>query len=394
MIIIRMRSIKKYIYLALPLLCFGCTADNAEQQQQPLVTMDCDMFNASIVPFVEDGDNGCATRVNVAGDSFVAGDLIRVRIIAPYVSSNEYGESTWGGTYDNFRIWQWSANHAAWASVGSDRGFDFDNDFYPSGASSSITMPQATPFVFTATTWTEEIHYILSEYGKVGGTSVISFSNIFKADQRKEENYRASDVLWAQQYMETGTDRVCLSFEHKMAALKIDISEFARELTGSEEIILTLENMPDINQQEVTIGNYYAEKMKDKKAYGDYWRTKCEYAYNGKVLGIVVPNESVGHLEQIPFTSLTQDGVYTAYKQDANTFLLIIPPYTVPDGITPTLWLRQGEKRWSAPLTLPNSTVIPTQIDRTFESGKRYSVVMQMPATPDPTPNPDPTPQP
>ena len=367
--------------MALLLICCGCNTDVAEQKDQPLITMNCDQFGAEIVPFIEDGDNDSATRVNVAGDSFVAGDLIRVRIIAPYVDSNEYGESTWGGTYDNFRIWQWSANQANWASVGNNRGFDFDNDLYPSSASSSIIMPQATPFIFTATTWTEEIHYVLSTYDTPGGTVVSSFSNIFKADQRNEVNYRSSDVLWAQQYMETGVDHVRLSFEHKMAALKIDISDFAGELTGSEEVILTLENMPDIDQQEVTIGNYYAEKMKDKRAYGDYWRTKCTYEQNGKVLGIVVPNETEGHLVQIPFTTLEQTGVYTAYKQDANTFLLIIPPYTVPAEVTPTLWLRQGEKRWSAPLTLPDG--------RTFESGKRYSVKMKKPTASEPPVTPD-----
>lgn len=376
-----MRSIKKYIYIMLPLLCWSCTADMDDQQGKPLVTMGPDMFDAGIVPFIEDGTESHATRVNTAGDSFMTGDLIRIRIIAPFVDSNEYGESTWGGTYDNFRIWQWAANHANWAAVGSDRGFDFDNDFYPSGAYNTIIMPQATPFVFTATTWTEEIHYVLSSYGQPGGTVVTSFSNIFKADQRKEENYHSSDVLWAQQYMETGVDHVRLSFEHKMAALKIDISDFAGELTGSEEVILTLENMPDIDQQEVTIGNYYAEKMKDKRNYGDYYRTKCTYAENGKVLGIVVPDETKGHLEQIPFTKLSQTGVYTALKSSEpiaytqeTYFYLIIPPYTVPDAVTPTLWLRQGEKRWSAPLTLPDG--------RTFEMGKRYTVKMKMPVAP------------
>lgn len=388
-----MRNIKKYIYiLMLPLLYWSCAGDIDDKQEKPLITMDCDQFGASIVPFVEEGADGRVTRVNVAGDSFVAGDLIRVRIIAPFVDSNEYGESTWGGTYDNFRIWQWSANHTNWATVGSDRGFDFDNDLYPSGASANIIMPQATPFIFTATTWTEEIHYVLSSPGQPGGTVVSSFSNIFKADQRKEENYRSSDVLWAQQYMETGVDHVRLSFEHKMAALKIDISDFASELTGTEEVILTLENMPDIDQQEVTIGNYYAEKMKDKRAYGDYWRTKCTYEQNGKVLGIVVPNETLKHLEQIPFTggAVEQTGIYTAHQLDAKTFTLIIPPYTVPNDVTPTLWLRQGEKRWSAPLTLPNHTVNPQQTDRTFEMGKRYSVKMETPATLVPTPDPEP----
>lgn len=386
-----MKHIKTYIYLAVVLLCWACNPSIEEQKDKPLITLEPEMFGAEIAPFVEDGEEaGETTRVNVAGDSFVSGDLIRVRIIAPFVSSNEYGESTWGGTYDNFRIWQWSANHANWATVGADRGFDFDNDLYPSGASSSIIMPQATPFIFTATTWTEEIHYVLSTPGQPGGTLVSSFSNIFKADQRKEENYRASDVLWAQQYMQTGTDHVRLSFEHKMAALLIDISDFESELdktANAPEVVLTLENMPDIDQQEVTIGNYYAEKMKSKIAYGDYYRTMCTYANNGKVLGIVVPNETLGYLEQIAFTDarIPQTGVYTAYRQDVDTFLLIIPPYTVQDA-TPTLWLRQGEKRWSAPLTLP--------ADRTFEMGKRYSVKMKAPTIPDPTQTPDSTPEP
>lgn len=378
-----MKQIKTYIYLAMALLCWACNPSMEEQNDKPLITLEPEMFGAEIRPYVEDGEEADeTTRVNTAGNSFVQGDLIRVRIIAPFVGSNEYGESTWGGTYDNFRIWQWASNHANWATVGSDRGFDFDNDLYPSGASANIIMPQATPFVFTATTWTEEIHYVLSTAGQAGGTLVSSFSNIFKADQRKEENYRASDVLWAQQYMQTGTDHVRLSFEHKMAALRIDISDFSSELTGSEEVILTLENMPDINQQEVTIGNYYAEKMKSKNNYGDYYRTKCTYEQNGKVLGIVVPDESQGFLVQIPFTTLPQTGGYTAYKQDANTFLLIIPPYTVPAEVTPTLWLRQGEKRWSAPLTLPAG--------RTFESGKRYTIQMNRPTSPTPDPMTEP----
>lgn len=368
----------------------GCTSDIDEQTDKHLITLTPEMFSSSIVPFTEDGDDGTSTRVNTAGDSFRTGDLIRIRIIAPFVTDTQYGESTWGGTYDNFRIWQWAANDAQWNTVGNI-GFDFNNDLYPGSASGAITIPQATPFVFTATTWTEEIHFVLSTPGQDGGTFVSTFSNIFKADQREETDYRASDVLWAQQYMETGVDRIYLSFEHKMAALKIDVREFASELTGTEEVILTLENMPDINQQEVTIGNYYAERMKDKRAYGDYYRTKCTYAENGKVLGIVVPDETKGHLEQIPFTDsrISQEGVYTALKgessisgTEAGFFYLIIPPYTVPDGVTPTLWLRQGEKRWSAPLTLP--------ANRTFEMGKRYKVEMTLPSSSTPDPNPDP----
>lgn len=368
----------------MPLLCCSCTSDNEEAQELQVIMIDGSAFDTEILPFREEGGIGALTRVNVAGDSFEAGDLIRLRVIAPYAPSSEYGESTWGTSYDDWRLFQWSANHANWGTVGSGLGFDIDNDFQESGAPSTITMPQATPYVFTATTWTEEIHYVLSSVVGSGYESskvVITFSNIFKADQRTDKNYKASNVLWAQQYMQTGTPHVRLSFEHKMAALQIDISEFASELTGSEEVVLTLENMPDIDQQEVCIGNYYVAKMKNKRDYGDYWRCQCSYADNGKVLGIVVPDESVNHLVQIPFTggAVQQTGIYTAHKLDANTFTLIIPPYTVPAGVTPTLWLRQGEKRWSAQLTLPDHSVNEMQTDRTFESGVRYHIKMQKP---------------
>lgn len=377
-------NMKKYIYAILPLLCWSCTSDIEDVRDQQIITIDGTAFETEIVPFVEDGDDGIATRVNLAGNSFEAGDLIRLRVIAPYAPSSEYGESTWGNSYDDWRLFQWSANQANWGAVGSGLGFDIDNDFNPSGAPSTIIMPQATPYVFTATTWTEEIHYVLTTTTGSGYESskvVITFSNIFKADQRTDKNYKASNVLWAQQYMQTGTPHVRLSFEHKMAALQIDISEFASELTGSEEVVLTLENMPDIDQQEVCIGNYYVAKMKNKRDYGDYWRCNCSYADNGKVLGIVVPDESANHLVQIPFTggAVEQNGIYTAHKLDAKTFTLIIPPYTVPSGVIPTLWLRQGEKRWSAPLSLPDSSVKPQQTDRTFESGVRYHVKMQAP---------------
>lgn len=380
-----MIRIKKYIYLAMALLlCWACEP-NIEEQTDQIITIDGTAFETEIVPFREDGQDSELTRVNMTGNSFETGDLMRLRVIAPYAPSSEYGESTWGGSYDDWRLYQWSANHANWGTIGSGLGFDIDNDFQASGAPSTIIMPQATPYVFTATTWTEEIHYVLSSAVGSGYESskvVITFSNIFKADQRSDKNYKASNVLWAQQYMQTGTPHVRLSFEHKMAALLIDISEFASELTGSEEVILTLDSMPDIDQQEVTIGNYYVAKMKSKRDYGDYWRCKCDYEDNGKVLGIVVPDETAKHLVQIPFTGnngVGQTGIYTAHKLNANTFTLIIPPYTVPDGVTPTLWLRQGEKRWSAPLSLPNHSVNSQQTDRTFESGVRYHVKMKKP---------------
>lgn len=383
------------LYILLSMSVITACNDNEQAvmaDDTNLITLDGADLHSEIEPFVEVGDNVSSTRAHIDGDKFETKDLMRLRVIAPYVASSEYGESTWGNSYDNWRLYTWKGAEADWGQVtAAEFGFDVDNDFNPTNAPSSIIMPQATPFVFTATTFTEEIHHVIPSTTSAG-TVVLSFSNVFKADQRRIENYKASDVLWAQQYMQTGSDNVRLSFKHKMAALRIDISDFASSLTtgaGAEEVVLTLEYMPDIDQQEVTIGNYYAEKMKDKRAYGDYYRTKCSYENNGKVLGIVVPDEAAGYLVQIPFTDpkIPQTGVYTAYKLDAKTFLLVIPPYTVPATITPTLWLRQGEKRWSAVLPLPDSEKNAEQTNRTFESGVRYWVSMKKPVvTPDPKP--------
>ena len=363
----------------LPVILLAACNDSmtsvVEEEEASLIEIDGSAFHSEIVPFAEVGEDGILTRANIEGNSFESRDLIRLRVIAPYVNSTEYGESTWGNSYDDWRLYTWGGAEAQWKQVtANDFQFDVDNDFSPTTAPSTIVMPQATPFVFTATTFTEEVHHVISTNGTAGGTVILSFSNIFKADQRRIENYKASDVLWAQQFMQTGSDDVRLSFSHKMAALKIDVSKL--QLSGSEEVVLTLDNMPDIDQQEVTIGNYYAEKMKRKLAYGDYYRTKCEYEDNGRVLGIVVPDEQAKHLVQVAFTDtkIPQTGLYTAYELNDSTFLLIIPPYTVPADVHPTLWLRQGENRWSAELPLPT--------DRTFLSGNRYRVKMKIPTTP------------
>lgn len=365
---------KKRYYTLLYILCLfalSSCSDSMESEQHRLVTLDLSTIQADVEPFAEVREDGrsVVTRANIEGTQFEPGDLMRLRIIAPFVTSTEYGESTWSSSYDNWRLYKWNAPKSNWTAAS---GFDINNDLnYNTTSPTEIAIPQATPFVFTATTWTEEIHHVISTPDQVGGKLISSFSNIFKADQRNIKDYKASDVLWAQQYMQTGTDNVRLSFQHKMAALLINISNFAGELTGSEEVILSLEGMPDIDQQEVTIGNYYANNIKGKDAYGDYNRTKCAYEDNGKVLGIAVVDQEVTEgIKQVPILDFPQDGVYLAYKQDAYTFLLIIPPYNAT-GKTPTLWLRQGEKRWNVLLPLPANKI--------FESGKRYSVTMEKP---------------
>lgn len=371
----------KKITAVLPLLILLVACTDEPSIDSPRLKRDGSALISSIVSFAEVDEQGMdlpSTRVSIDGRKFEPGDLMRLRVIAPY-GENEYGEDTWGGTYDNWRAYQWSSTNASsparTGSWGSVSGYDMNCDFSPSSSYSDFWMPQATPYIFTATTWTEEIHHILPSSSSAGNV-ILSLSNIFKADQRREKDYKASDVLWAQSFVQTGTEYVTLSFQHKMAALKVDISDFATVLTtggNAPEVVLTLEGMPDIDQQEVTIGNYYVEKMISKKQYGDWYRCKCAKEDNGKVLGIVVVDEEVTKgYKQVPFTdaSIGQDATYIAYKNTDSEFLLIIPPYTVPAGITPTLWLRQGDKRWSAPLGINH-----------FESGKRYNINFNRPTT-------------
>lgn len=388
-------KISKHIYWIIPLLFWACSDNEVlETKADPVwANLDGTAFETQIVPFVEEGETAQQTRVSLSGDLFEDGDLMRLRIICPYVKSAEYGENTWGSSEDNWRLFQYKRETGGdsglpndnvkvgqWTSIPTNK-FDIDGDFNTSGAPNNYTSPQATPYVFTATTWTEEIHV------RIGSSNYLTYSNIFKADQRKAKDYKASNVLWAQQYMQTGPVHVRLSFEHKMAALRIDVSELASQLpTGSEEVILTLENMPDIDQQEVYIGNYFTNAMKELNKnlnkFGDYYRCNCTIEENGRALGIVYAddtNSANGYLSRKKFAELPQNATYTAYKYSPTDFWLIIPPYTVPAGVTPTLWLRKGEYRWSAPLTLPAG--------RTFRQGVRYNIKMNVP---EPAPDPQP----
>lgn len=384
----------KYTYLAaaVAFLALGsCSqeheADVAEQTDKAPVTFDASKnLQSDIVPFTEDG--APQSRANFAGDQFQTNDLIKIRIVAPFSPSNEWGEYTDGNTHDNFWILRWTGNNlnaagngATWTNVPSSKNegdfkFDLNSDYLYTSSSNIWTLSQNTPYVFTASTWTEEIHAQMPDPGKTSSTTYTWFYNVFKADQRALADYKSSDVLWAQQFMQTGTQNVRLSFEHKMSALCVDISAFAFDLDmnqAQDSIYLTLENMPDIDQQEIVIGNYYAGAIKSsyRPKYGDWQRTACDRDKNGTVLGISVINEAQEKVEQKSIESCPQTATYTAFNGGDKKFYFIIPPYTVEqtDGSKlPTLWLRQGTKRWSAKLTLPEGN--------TFKSGVRYTVKM------------------
>ena len=214
--------------------------------------------------------------------------------------------------------------------------------------------------------------------------TVVHYAPVFHADQRLEADFEASDLLWAQSVVQTGTDYVRLNFRHMMALLVVTV-EGAPALSDP---VLTLEGMPDIDQQELVVGDFFAVKSKVNglngyDAYGYQRKYKCTTDQNGTLLGIGTFSQTT--LVK-PLTELPCDGVYTAYR-DANktTFRLIVPPYAFTASY-PTLWLRDGEKRWSLqldPTALTASAAEPeagtTEAGTLrFESGKCYPVTMKI----------------
>ncbi len=336
------------ILSSLALLSLAACSDGDTPEQKGVTG--CVKLSSSIENFVGD------TRANVDGTAFETNDLIRIKVICPYVSSTEFGESTWGNSYDGFWLQRW--NGSTWAYVPSSFGFDIDGDYQVSEAVSltNQTLSQQTPYVFTASTWTEEKAFVTN------GNLVLQYANVFQADQSRIEHYKASDVLWAQNVMQTGTDEVHLTFNHVMAALRITVDS---SVSLSDNAILTVVGMPDIDQAEIIVGDMYASKSKVNSTCGYRQKHACTAAENGKVLGIGINQESTGTSYTQPFTEIAQTTTYKALHKSGQVFQLIVPPCTLTDKAV--VWVRDGEKKWSAELS-----------QTSFEQGYLYNVSLTL----------------
>lgn len=350
-------------------------------------------ITSDIEPFV--GEN--TTRVNVEGNSFIDGDLIRLKIICPFVSSTERGETTDGNSYDAFYYLKRSGS--SWIRVVPNDGFDisgtYSNSYSPD--ISSYYEAQQTPYVFVASTWSEERRFVAN------GSLYDHLTSVFHADQSKEKHYRASDVLWAQTFMQTGAWNIHLGFQHKMACLDITIddtllpdTEYKEDgvtvKTPSQKItanaVLTLEGMPDIDQAEIVVGDYYADASKINSGYGYRQKSSCSYANNGKVLGIAVNDEVAKRAKVAPMSgnpaspggdfscgtggnhysalaTVPNTGIYTAFKLAEKHYRVIVPPCVLETEAK--FWLRDGSHRFNVSLT-----------NKTFEEGKLYPVTLKI----------------
>lgn len=324
-------------------------------------------LTSDVVPFV--GEDA-TTRGKLDGSGFEDGDWIRLKIICPFVTSSEYGESTWGNSYDAFFLMK--RKGGSWVPLDSTDHCDITGSYSYSGSPQvgSFYEAQQTPYVYMASTWSEEKNF---RGGSKGGIHVLQYSHVFHADQRKEKNYKASDLLWGQQYMQTGSWNVHINFEHKMACIVFDLDDSAlldakgNSAPLTNNAILTLEGMPDIDQQEVIVGDYYAEKSKINSRFGYREKNSCNYEHNGKVIGIGVNvdnqkstlDNSMGRAICVPMTGnpnpaydktytddekIKNDGIYTAYKVNNKQYRLIVPPCTLSTNAQ--IWVRDGERRY------------------------------------------------
>ncbi len=363
---------KRYSTLYFPalvvLLLSACNADENLQCEphQPLT------ISSEVMPY----DGEPSTRVNEGGNAFETNDMIRLKVICPYVTTTLYGESTWGNTMDSFWLLKWTGS--AWSTLTANDYYDITGSYSHSGSSDifSVYESQPTPYVYTAITWTEEKMYIAND----NTTRLNYYSNVFHADQHRLKNYKASDVLWAQQYSQTGTYHIRLTFQHVMASLLITINDDALEAGNkiSTDAVLTMTNMPDIDQAEVVVGDYYAAKDKSNYTNGYKVKSSCEYDYHGKVVGIADQNKvdyfrggahatNVG--VEIPNTS-----TYTCYHiPGTKQYRVIVPPCVLDENNKAEFWLRDDTRRFKMVL------------DRTvFEQGKYYPITMNVGVTPEP----------
>jgi hypothetical protein len=346
-------KINKIFFLGLAMLLAACSADDEPQEQ---LTSGILSFSTTIENF--EGED--ITRTNFDGNAFENGDKIKLKIICPFSTHTEFGETTYGNSFDAFWLLKWDAGK--WSTLTSADGFDVNGDYSSSNSPNIYDRYEAqqTPYVYTAQTWSEEQIFIAGN-----GTRVEQYSNVFHANQTKEANYKASDLMWAQTIQQTGSYNVHLSFRHVMSALLVTVDANA-SLGISDDAVLTLEDMPDIDQAEVIVGDYYAAKSKvNSNDYGYKSKHACTKDDNGKVIGVAVVDDSQKRAYTKPIGSVAQTGTYTACHVGQRAYRLIVPPGTLSKQAT--FWLRDGEKRYSMSLS-----------QTSFEAGKLYKITMKI----------------
>ncbi len=361
-------KISHLIYIGMTtMLLAACSSDDGQPEDQVQLQGRPLTITSSVNSFKGEG----GTRTNLDGKAFAVGDWIKLKIICPYVPNTLIGETTWGGSADALWLLKWGGS--AWTQLTSDDKVDVSSHYsYGSNNVFGQFEAQQTPYIYTASTWNENVIFLAPN--SAGGSSLTRYSQysyIFHADQSLEADYLKNDLLWAQTYMQTGSYDVHLSFNHVMACLKITVSG----VSLSSNAVVTLEGMPDIDQKEIVVGDYYAAASKVNTKYGYQDKCSCDYGNNGKVLGVAMIKESTAKAIINPLsgspsdnhttgTTVANTGVYTAYY-NSGVYYLIVPPCAL--AANATFMIRDGKKRYSCTLQ-----------KKTFEQGKQYPVTITL----------------
>lgn len=356
------KSLHNIFLLATAVLLCACSQDE-EQWDKPSDSQAV-TFRVSFAPFVGES---VAARTTVDGLAWEANDRFRLRIACPYTTDHQNGELWSSGFY--LYTFPSSADPTIIFSSGSE---------YQS---------QATTYIYTAQNTTGTRYFVVNNYRYTRP------SNFFYADQSKLAQFKASDVVWAQAIRQTGAQEVHLNFHHKVAKLVITLDDTAlshkewSEEDGdsvnvadplSENAVLTLEGMPDIDGAELVVGDYYAPMCYENEKFNYREKAACGYELNGKVLGVEVIDEaatatqgsgkgrsSIATLTGGPsdlgetryariHSTVPNTGVYTCYRLAARQYLLYVPPCELPTKAT--FWVRDGERRYSATLDVQKFT--------------------------------------
>lgn len=368
---------KRYFLLfSLGLLLFtACEQDsgmNEEQVKDAPLTL-----SVSVDPFAGDEEQ---TRANLLGTGLEADDWIRIKLICPYSANTEQGE-----TLDNTQNGFWllkptAASSSTLTNLRASDGCDLNGDFIPSDSPNlqGQYLTQQTPYVFTASTWNEEVSFYYSRQ------LYLHYACVFQADQSRADGkaYKKNDLLWAQQFVQTGSPYVHLTFQHKMAALKItvDDSELGSESISSDAV-LTLEGMPDIDQMEIVVGDYYADKDAYDTRFGYRQQASCSQANNGKVIGALVIDHSASRAKTYSMTgnpmpaggsynttawgTIPNTGTYKAFHDAGKVYRLIVPPCELTQK--PVFYLRDGSRRFRMELN-----------HLKFEQGVMYNLTLKV----------------
>lgn len=298
------------------------------------------LIRMSVEPFVGEG----VTRTSVTGEAFEGGEKIRFKVICPHSNYHENGE-TWSSAYHEMTVPS-DQNMSAWVT-GTIGAYE----------------SQATTYVYSAQNTTGTRIFV------VGDWRYTRPSNFFYADQSKLEHFKKSDVVWAQAIRQTGAREVHFNFKHKVAKLDLTIDDGG---ILSDNAILTLEGMPDIDGAEIVVGDYYADNCYEEYGYNYKQKASCSYENNGKVIGIEVIDEEkkksvvygmtgnpspAGTYNNTSSGTVPNTGTYTAYQDPNNKkhYLLYVPVCDLDpnnQGNHATFWIRDKEKRYSVPLEL------------------------------------------